>query len=360
MGKFKKEKYITQIQNKNGWSFRVRYKGTDQIFNESDFLSASQAFKSAVAYRNKIVIAPVMKSGLTVRQIFDELETLFVFRSETKRKYDVVFNRYISHKDTPIEKITRADIIGDLNAMVYDCSQDVIKRALTVWRRIFQVAIAKDYVVKDVSASISPPVSHKIKPNKTLQITDEQSIDLVINNAKKYIKSPHIRNEVEYVLYTLLYTGMRPAEIFALDKCDVDLNARTISITKEVGSDRDKKNVIRTVKTEMSTRIIPISDKCFPYILKAMKLYKSPVLFPNQQGEHWSTKDFSVLLHLHAKKDGIDFHLYQCRHTFITRLFMQGVDIKTIQELCGQNIDATTLGYVVSDEQRRIRAINMV
>ena len=39
---------------------------------------------------------------------------------------------------------------------------------------------------------------------------------------------------------------------------------------------------------------------------------------------------------------------------------MNGVDLKTIQELVGQKVDATTIGYVVSDEERRKKAIELV
>lgn len=360
MSKFRKERYITQIENKNGWSFRVRYKGIDKVFNEADYLSASQCFKSAVAYRNRILIEPIFVTGKTVAECFEELDSFYVARSETRRKHQNMFDRYISHKDTPIDKVTRADIISDLNAMVETCSSDLIGRVLSLWRKIFDLALAKDYVGKDVTASIKPPVSLKIKTNKRLELTDEQSIENLVNYLKKHLKSPQMRLQCEDMLYILLYTGMRPAELFALDKSDINLYDRTISIYKEMGSDRGVTNVVRTVKTEMSRRSVPISDKCLPFLKDALKLNDSPVLFPSEDGRHYSTKEVGELFHFHAKKIGIDFHLYQCRHTFITRLFMSGVDLKTIQELCGQNIDATTIGYVVSDEERRIRAVNLM
>lgn len=359
MAKFKKERYITPIQNKNGWSFRVRYKGTDKIFNEADYLSASQCFKSAVAYRNRILVAPIFDAGKTVAECYEELASFYVTRAETRRKHDIVFAKYIHHKETPIGKVTRADIIADLNLMVSDCSQDLIRRCLSLWRKIFELAIAKEYVLKDASASIKAPQSLKLKPKKRLELTDEETLETLANYLKKHLQSPLMRKEAEPLLFTLFYTGMRPAELFALDKADIDLKNKTISIQKEIGSDLNRNAVIRPCKTEMSHRVIPVSDKCLPYLDKAMK-FKSPVLFPNDKGTYYSTKEVGELFHLHAKKIGIDFHLYQCRHSFITRLFMQGVDIKTIQELCGQNIDATTIGYVVSDEERRKRAVNLM
>lgn len=357
--KFRKEKYITQIPNKNGWSFRVRYKNISKVFNEADYLSASQCFKSAIAYRNKILVEPIFATGKTVQDCFDELEYFYITRSETRRKHKNMFDLYINHKNTPIDKVTRADIQSDLNNMVESCSADLIGRVLSLWRKIFELAIAKDYVGKDVSASVKTPASMKVMKNKRMELTDEETLTKLIDRLQKRLTSPLMKAQCENILWILFYTGMRPAELLALDKSDVDLKNRTISITKEMGSDREKRNVVRTVKTEMSRRTIPISDKCLPYVQSAME-NDSPILFPSEEGEHYSNIDVGPLFHFHAKKIGIDFHLYQCRHSFITRLFMQGVDLKTIQELCGQTIDATTIGYVVSDEERRVRAVNLM
>ena len=360
MERFRKEKYITQIQNKQGWSFRVRYKGTDKYFNEEDYLSASQCFKAAVTYRNRIMVEPIVHKDVSVRQCYEEIDTVYVLRSETRRKLETLFNNCISHKDTSINDVTRADIIADLNAMVNDYSTDAISRVLSLWKKIYGVAIAKEYIARDMTLNIRCPLSHKVKPKKRLELTNEETLETLANHLEKRLKLASERNQARSILFILFYTGMRPAEMFALDKTDIDLKAQTISITKEMGSDRDRTNVVRPCKTEMSHRIIPISDKCLPFISEAMKLTDSPVLFPNPQGEHYATKDLGERYHLLAKNIGIDFHFYQCRHTFITRLFMKGVDLKTIQEIVGQTIDATTIGYVVSDEKRRKNAVDLM
>lgn len=358
MPKFKKERYITQIQNKGGWSFRVRYKNIDKVFNETDYLSASQAFKSAVTFRNRIQVEPILNTGKTVNDCYEEIDSVYVLRSETRRKLATLYKNTISHKDEPVEKITRADIIADLNAMIYNYSSDAISRTLTLWRKILGVAIAKEYINRDVSINIKPPLSHKIKPKKRLELTDRETLERLADELEKRLKSPLERSQARAILFILFYTGMRPAELFALDKEDIDLKNKTINISKEIGSDRDALDVVRPCKTELSHRTIPISDKCYPYIRDA--LTDSPLLFPNAKGQHYAAKDLGERYHLIGKKVGIDFHFYQCRHTFITSLFMQGVDLKTIQEIVGQTIDQTTIGYVVSDEKRRRNAVNMI
>lgn len=358
--KFRKEKYIKQIENKNGWSFRVRYKDIDKTFNEEDYLSSSQAFKSAVAYRNRILVEPIINKDVTVEQCYDEIDSVYVLRSETRRKLDTLYRNCISHKDSPISQITRADIIADLNKMVNEYSNDAISRTLSLWKKIYGVAIAKEYLHRDMTLNIKPPLSHKVKPKKRLELTNRETLDRLIERIEISFKSPQERSQAKYILYILYLTGMRPAELFALDKSDIDLKKRTISISKEMGSDRDRLEVVRPCKTEMSHRVIPISDVCFPYVKEAMELSDSGILFPNLKGGHYATKDLGDRYHQVGKQISIDFHFYQCRHTFITNLFMKGVDLKTIQELCGQTIDATTIGYVVSDEIRMKNAVNLL
>lgn len=361
MQKFRKEKYIKQIQSERTklWSFRVRYNGTEKVFNEKDFLSPSAAFKKAVEYRNSIVADKLIAKEVTVNQCYEEINDIYVIRSETKRKLDCFYKKYVHHKDELIGKVTRADIISDLNMMVDHCSDDTIQRVLSIWKKIFGVAIAKEYISTDLTVNITPQKSHKIKPVQRNELTDEQSLIEIGKLLTTSLKSPLESKQAPLMLMILYYTGMRPGEMFALNKSDIDIKKKTISINKEIGSDRESINTVRQCKTPMSVRTIPISRKCLPYIKEALK-NDSELLFPNSQGGYYSSKDLGDKFHKISATHGYDFHFYQCRHTFITNLFMKGIDLKTIQAIVGQKVDATTIGYVVTDKNRMKNAIELV
>ncbi len=68
---------------------------------------------------------------------------------------------------------------------------------------------------------------------------------------------------------TLFYTGMRIGEANALSWKDVDLQNKTISITKNIDA-RGKEQIISTPKTKSSYRVIPISNKVVT-VLKELK-----------------------------------------------------------------------------------------
>ncbi len=358
MQKFRKEKYIKQIQSPRTklWSFLVRVNGTQKTFNEKDFLSASSAFKSAIEYRNQILVNNIVKTNYSVDDCYKHIRDIYNISNETSRKLDIIYNKYIHNKNADISSIKRADIIRGLNEMTDICSSDTIQRTLSVWKKIYGYAIANNIINNDVTLTIKPPVSNKLKPKPRCESTDEETLLLLSNILKENLKSKAEREKIELILFILFYTGMRPAELFALNKCDIDFKKKTITVNKSL----DTGGMIRKAKTELSNREVPISKKCMPYIKKAAKISKCDIVFHNDDCDYFIVSKLGDKVHKIAKKKGIDFHFYQCRHTFITTLYRKGVDIKTIQKIVGQGIDATTLGYVIDSEALKRNAIELV
>ena len=357
MNKFRKEKHISQICQNGIWSFRVRFNGHSKTFTQSNKLSPSMTFKMAVNYRDSLLLEDRIDKPITVRECFNQITDIYVIRVETLRKLTIYFNKYIHEKDKELSQVTRYDIINDLNSMVASSSDDTIQRVLSIWKKIYGVGIAKEYISTDLTLHIQCPRSHLKATSKRNELVTINCIEDLIKAISKSQMSHNDKIVIPLMLQTLFLTGMRPSECFALEKADVDFKKRTITINKEVGSDLENNWIIRQCKTKESNRVVPISDKLLP-ILKEVSEIKGTYLFPNKDSYYNNT--LGDRLHKLAKKNGYDFHLYQCRHTFITTLFMNGVDLKTIQELVGQKINATTIGYVVSDDIKKKNAINVI
>lgn len=359
--KFRKERYIQQRCVNGVWSFRVRYNGIDKLFNEKDYLTSYQAFENAVEYRNKLLVnKEIVAKNVKVDDCFKQIEDIYSLRGQTIRKLEIIYGRYIQCKDKQLSKVTRADILNDLNAMVDTCSNDNIQRCLSIWKKIYGVGIAKGYIAADMTLQIKAPSSRKLKTKKRYEYIDEETLNKVIDLCEKKTVNKFEKQQPYYSLWSLYYTGMRPAELFALTKDDIDFKNRTINVNKELGCDRDRKVILRSCKTEMSHRVVPISDKLYPILKKAVTLHDFNILFPNDKGEYQYSAMLGSRYHLIVAKHGIDFHMYQCRHAFITNLFMKGVDLKTIQEIVGQVVDSTTIGYVVTDDDRKKIAVNLI
>lgn len=358
--KFRTERYITQVYTNNTWKFKVRCNGVSKNFNQKDYISPAKAFDAAIAYRNKLLVNDdIVVSNVTVNQVWNEMNDIYVLRAETQRKLNGQYNKYINNKDKLLKNITRADIISDLNKMVDHASDDTIQRVLSIWKKIYGTAIAKEYISKDITTTIKAPISHKLKPQKRNEEINEEIIEKLSKALKNSLRFDIEKNQANDVLLMLYYTGMRPGEMFALTKKDINLKDNTISINKELGYDENREPIIRPCKTEMSHRVIPIPNK-LNQVVRNLNKAKSDILFPNHNGKYHNITDLGQKYHLIANSIGIDFHFYQCRHSFITNLVHAGIDLKTIQELVGQTIDQTTIGYVISSKERQKNAINSI
>ena len=60
-----------------------------------------------------------------------------------------------------------------------------------------------------------------------------------------------------------LYTGLRPGELRALTVNDVDLTARTITVSKSIDA---RSGVTKPPKTESGQRVVPIHPELAPLL----------------------------------------------------------------------------------------------
>ena len=353
----KSEKYIERRTGKNGLSFRVHYRNISQTFSEKEY--GSQAYKKAVAFRNRLLVEepdiPEMYY-MTTEQVFEELFDFYALRSETERKYRLLFNKYMAkYRTIPIKKLKQADIVECLNQMVKAASDNTIERVLTIWRKMFYMAIAKDYVKKDVTFALKPPKSHKISRPKEITLVDKQQVAELASLFSDKIKGIYDRRMFPLIVWTLYYTGMRPCEALALDKADV--HEDYIEVYKELGSDRVDHDVVRTCKTPTSVRQIPITEELRPYLEEAMQMNDYTVLFATKTGSHYNATALADKMHKLAEKHGYRFNMYALRHNFSTQLIVNGIDPRTHQELMGHKNYTMSVNYARSTEDRKREAL---
>ncbi|MBQ6318234.1 MAG: site-specific integrase [Lachnospiraceae bacterium] len=179
--------------------------------------------------------------------------------------------------------------------------------------------------------------------------------DIIQQNYMEYVKIGSEETHIERQLYSpeeianlwankdaplysmtlvLLYEGMRIKELRELPKDNVDLEARTISITE--------------AKNEQSKRVIPIHDAVLPLIEKQMK---SPGIslygFTKTQYAYFTSQ--------------IGHKPYDVRHTFASRANALGIPKLTIQRIMGHKPDSVleqAYIHLTMDELRE--AINTV
>ncbi len=346
--KYKKERYINQRQTKHGWTFQViiRKDGhtITESFSETEYGSARLAFDCALNFRNK-TLADLSekkyfpKTSIMLSQLFEESEDLSNINAKTKRNHLTLFNRYIG--DIKLDDFTSEFMIKKLNDISYSLSDDTISRVFHLFKRMDETAILKHYYAVPRCIGFKAPRSHKIIEIKEARITDKDTVKTVYENcADKSIKG---------IIAVAYYTGMRPAEIYALGKKDIKNGY--IYVNKQIGSDKEEEGVVTTTKNNYSTRMIPIS----PFLEPILEAYKGSVLFPNVGGDHFSSNTFNARTAPLFRPYNLS--LYKLRHLFATTLEYEGVDRPTIYALMGHTPKNSTDVYIHSNKEKMKKAV---
>jgi len=158
------------------------------------------------------------------------------------------------------------------------------------------------------------------------------------------------------LVYLALCTGMRKAELLGLRWTDIDWDASSIQVQRNlvrVG----KETIIKDTKTKSSRRSVPIDTTVIDH-LRAMKaVSKSDYVFTRQ--DHRGPMDPSTVTHQFARiaaaagVSGLRFH--DLRHTHASLLLAAGIHPKVVQERLGHSTITVTMdiySHVVPTMQR--------
>ena len=145
------------------------------------------------------------------------------------------------------------------------------------------------------------------------------------------------------VLELLYAAGLRVSELCGLDRGDIDLRGRTVTVLGKGGKQR-RVPVHDTAVTALSA-----------WLHDGRDTMDGPpeAAFVNQRGSRLGPRDVRRILDRRAASPT---HPHALRHTYATHLLDGGADLRVVQELLGHSSLATTQVYThVSKE--RLRAV---
>jgi integrase len=191
-----------------------------------------------------------------------------------------------------------------------------VNRELTCLKHMFTMAIEWEYIrtntVKVVKRLKEPP--------GRLRYLREKEVECLIDKCRKHLRP---------IVVTALNTGMRKSEILNLRWADVDLKNLRITINNSKNNER---------------RIVPINKNLHKELSPLLKRANGNFVFSNSYSKPFGSisKGFSAAI----KRAGIeDFRFHDLRHTFGSYMVMQGVDIRTVQQLLGHKDIKMTMRY---------------
>ncbi len=251
-----------------------------------------------------------------------------------------------------IADITKDQLIELFNDLSYDYSDSSLSKSFLGTRWIFNEAYDDEPFLKNPFDKLKCPASEKPEGEEREPYTDEELQDLFIK-AKKY------RNKIVYPMLTIYEcTGMRPAELRALEWKNYDRDSKTLYVRNAVITVYDKITDMRKKpkayeklskpKSKYGIRPLLLSDIAVAALdewrkeLDAMpeKMKNSNFIFPSKDGGFKSETSVKTIMQRFVAKCGLEdvgFMQYRFRHTVCTRLLTAGLSVPVVQRILGDN-----------------------
>ncbi|MFC2093519.1 tyrosine-type recombinase/integrase [Bacteroidota bacterium] len=271
------------------------------------------------------------------------------FTKSSYEKYSLTFQnlkRFL--RDSPINLINLSHIEYYKNERVKEVKKITCNIEIKTIKSIFNLCLKFNFIERNNIAGVQ---IYKIPQKEKLSFS-ETEIKLILNN----IEDSTLKN----IVLVGLLTGCRLDEICNIQIKDIILKDRVLMI-------RNKPNF----KTKTGKiRNIPISDKLYSLLQSMLKdennilnfYYPEGYLFQNKFNSKFN-KDYisrsfkKVLRKLNLPEK---YHFHCLRHTCISQMIKNGVNINYVKEIAGHSEISTTMNYIhiVTDDLRE--AVNKI
>ena len=290
----------------------------------------------------------------------------------TKTSYNPAYNRALGDfSGRAIKDITPMDVKRAISIMAkQNYAHHTVKIYLSVLNQIFNHAIFMQDVAINPTEQVKIP---KGLSKTTRECPEDEKLEIIRQNV----------NIQPFGLfpYMLLYTGLRRGELLALQWRDIDLGARTISVTKSVTyAGTGNKAEIKSTKTEAGEREVVLLDR-LAKILLPLRSAPDDYLFGGKEPltQHVYTRrwrNYCLAVGLfdwkevqrqdkkaeragQKKKTTVLIRVpnvtpHQLRHAYATMCFELGISAKDAQQLLGHSkIEVTMDTYTHIRKKRR-------
>jgi integrase len=269
-----------------------------------------------------------------------------------------------------INKLTTAQIQYMLDS-IYNNGENSLSLVIKVYNVLngsLNKAVELGMIAKNPCNAVEFPKNNK-KKIRVFSIEEQKAFVKELDNW-----------DSKALFITYLFTGARLGEIPSLKWTDIDLQRRTLDINKKAivisNNGVEGKKTMQIVedfcKTETSTRKVVIT----PFLVDILQDHKEKqkhiaealniewseesLVFPTSKGTIPYARNIQEKFGRITKKIGItDATMHSLRHSYATRLFEAGVDIKVVSEQLGhKTVKITYDTYVHVMPDKKIKEID--
>jgi len=300
--------------------------------------------------------------------IFEILRVSANIKPSTFDRYEWIYRNQV--KGTPLyhhklHEIRSLDIQRHYNFM-YDegKTSKTIETLNKLLKTFFNYAVDEDFIVKN-------PCKKIVIPGEAGNINEEDDEIRVLSTQEVTQITGMLKQDtmLQMVVLFNLGTGLRQGELLALTLEDIDFDKSEVNVSKNIKLVRDiaqdgtysYKTIVQTPKTKGSIRRVPIPKALIPVLKNHILLEKEKhqkngveftpesLIFTTDSCKHVDARNLSRAwdrLLNRAEVEHKKFH--SLRNTYATRLFENGVPLKTVQKLLGHSSLTTTEKIYIS------------
>lgn len=233
---------------------------------------------------------------------------------ESYTRLDALISPIIGTKE--LEAITPDDIQTAIISAEETAGCRQAQLVYTLLHAAFRRAVRSGHIRQSPVEAVDKP-DHEGKQGRAIEGADWQLL------------APIIRESVAFSL--ACFAGLRRGEVLGLRRGDIDLEAGLIRIERQRVRVRGQL-VTAPPKSSAGVRIVPISPELAPILAKAVR-YLLPAAYlvqisPETLGRRWNAAQ---------KAAGIKapYRFHDLRHTYATRLVLEGINLRVLQYVIG-------------------------
>jgi len=211
----------------------------------------------------------------------------------------------------------------------------------SIQRRLSALRSFYSYLLRERQVTLNPGLDIRA-PKSEQHLPDTLNVDDIARLLNVSSKDTLVLRDLA-ILELLYSSGLRLAELVALNEGDIDFNERVVRVTGKGAK----------------TRLLPVGDKAITALQAWMQVRSRQLqstetaIFTGRGGKRLGARSVQQRVKDWARRQGIpgDLHPHTLRHSFASHLLESSGDLRAVQELLGHADISTTQIYTHLDFQ---------